>query len=571
MHNEGHEAIVMGPDTGLKEYLGHPVVGTFGIPIIVYPGLKLNFARLRFIRRLQQFRPDVVHFVDPIWLGAQMIPLCKLYLPNVPRVSSYHTNLPTYASLFGCGFLEPGMWNLIRMLHNQCDMVLCPSESTRRMLRMRGFENVEIWGRGVDIDIFTPTARDENLRESWGCKPKSQALLNALHDQAISSLERNKGLSPEDAFIRTPDTIPMSEFSPPPAYESVCDVPPLPGTAFALPPALLEEPVSQPVPTASSAVDSDSKAVVLFVGRISWEKNIRLLVEAFHLLPQSVKNNAKLVIVGDGPARAELTRLCQKYGLDASFMGHQKGKRLASMYASSSIFAFPSFTETFGQVVLEALASGLPVVGLHAEGTSDLVCHGTTGLLLDTHRAVSGGNVQPAPVLDSSVMAPQRQNSLRERLGESVVQGEQMSLSSSSERAVPVAASGNLKPGLPSPMPSVKEFASIMSPNTRSFQQCAQAYSILLERLIRDRTLRATMGQRAQEYASNKTWWDAMEAPVRGYEQVITKAGQTNLTDAELEALRNAQRRIAPLSGPYITGLVVLYLALFIVLWTYLL
>ena len=76
LHSEGHEAIVFGPDTGLKEYLGHPVVGTFGIPILVYPGLKLNFARLRFIRRLQQFRPDVVHFVDPIWRGAQMSRLC---------------------------------------------------------------------------------------------------------------------------------------------------------------------------------------------------------------------------------------------------------------------------------------------------------------------------------------------------------------------------------------------------------------------------------------------------------------------------------------------------------------
>ena len=79
------------------------------------------------------------------------------------------------------------------------------------------------------------------------------------------------------------------------------------------------------------------------------------------------------------------------------------------------------------------------------------------------------------------------------------------------------------------------------------------------------------MGQRAQQYASNKTWWDAMDAPVRGYEQVIATAGQTNLSDAELEALRNVQRRTAPLSGPIAQGIVLLYLVMFICLWSILL
>lgn len=574
LHNEGHEALVLGPDTGLKEYLGHPVVGTFGIPIIVYPGLKLNFARLRFIRRLQQFRPDVIHFVDPIWLGMQMIPLCKYYLPDVPRVSSYHTNLPTYASLFGLGFLEPAMWNLTRMLHSQCEMVFCPSESTRRMLRARGFERVEIWGRGVDTDIFNPAARDENLREGWGCKPKSQALLNTLHDQVMSSIEQDK--SADDAFIRTPDAPPILELTPPPSYESLAGVPPLPGTHFALPPSMVAHApspaMSAAVPTAVApgpAVDSDSKAVVLFVGRISWEKNIRFLIEAFHLLPQSAKDNAKLVILGDGPARAEMTRLCKKYELDAAFMGHQKGKRLASMYASGSIFAFPSFTETFGQVVLEALASGLPVVGLHAEGTSDLVCHGITGLLLDVQSVAS--HTPAADSADASTVAlsstNERSRLVAETLGESTTLDAAQTISASSGLAVPMAASGLVKPGLPSPIPTVKEFAAAMTPGTESFQQCAQAYSILLERLICDRTLRATMGQRAQQYASNKTWWDAMDAPVRGYEQVIAKAGSTNLTDAELEARRNQERRVAPLSGPIATALVLLYIAVFVALW----
>jgi len=64
-------------------------------------------------------------------------------------------------------------------------------------------------------------------------------------------------------------------------------------------------------------------------------------------------------------------------------MGYQDGEHLAKSFASADIFAFPSLTETFGNVVLEALASGLPVVGLRAEGVCDLVIHEETGLLLD--------------------------------------------------------------------------------------------------------------------------------------------------------------------------------------------
>ena len=67
----------------------------------------------------------------------------------------------------------------------------------------------------------------------------------------------------------------------------------------------------------------------------------------------------KLVFVGDGPARAELEGICAKKGYDATFMGQRVGEDLARCFASADVFAFPSFTETFGQVVLEALASGL--------------------------------------------------------------------------------------------------------------------------------------------------------------------------------------------------------------------
>ncbi|KAJ9476987.1 Glycosyltransferase [Pseudozyma hubeiensis] len=603
LNNEGHEAMVLGPETGMRQYAGHPVVGTFGVPLIIYPGLKLNFMRPRFVRRLQQFKPDVIHFVDPIWLGAQMLPAVQKWLPEVPCVSSYHTNLPTYATLFGMPWLEKTMWNLTRNLHDRCEIIFCPSESTRRMLREKGFTNVEIWSRGVDTELFNPQARDENLRESWGCTPKPANLRLPLSPSvaaadaaakfgsdhaALSHLagklgvaivhpngKRGSASSEDESFIRTPPTAatsPEVSFSPPPAYDSLSGLPDLPSSAFLLPPPALPAAIASSIPTnlRVEPEPSDSKTVVLYVGRISWEKNLRLLIEAFKLLPTSVRSKAKLVFVGDGPARGDLTRLCNKLELDASFMGHQKGSRLAAMYASASIFAFPSFTETFGQVVLEALASGLPVVGLHAEGTSDLVSHGRTGLLLDVNAVAKGSTVGAA---DSRPATPGARSLNKNDRGASAIAINEFANAASN-------AAFNLRPptsptksttsstnpdavGLASRIPTTLDFKASMTPNTPWFHQCAKSYSMLLERLILDRQTRALMGQRAVLYASRKTWWDAMDAPVRGYEHVITQSGLQNLSDDELEAWRNRQRKNAPLTGPRIKLVVALYVMLF--------
>ncbi|CAO1636676.1 unnamed protein product [Parajaminaea phylloscopi] len=557
LNAEGHDAIVLGPETGVREYAGHPVVGTFGLPLIIYPGLKLNFTRPRFIRRLQQFKPDVCHFVDPIWLGAQMLPLVQKWLPDVPCVSSYHTNLPTYATLFGMPWLERTMWNLTRNLHSRCELTFCPSESTRRMLREKGFSNVEIWSRGVDTALFTPAARDENLRASWGCSPadaeQRQHYEAGVQQAAMATLARKLGLTPtptihsaasEDSFIRTPPTGPTTpallEFSPPPAYESLSGIPEPPSAGFALPPPA----VSQPFVHRYENVDAsagEGKTVLLYVGRISWEKNIRLLIEAFKLLPSSVRLRAKLVVVGDGPARADLTRLSKKLGLDVAFMGHQKGTRLAAMYASSDVSAFPSHTETFGQVVLEALACGLPVVGLHAQGTSDLVTHGKTGLLLDVAQAVK---------------ASSRRNSLQDP----------PSPRAAGPRPPPVRRLTTAKstPGLAVPIPDAGEFAHAMAPGTPAFTSCARSYSMHLERLILDRPLRMSMGRQAQMEASHRTWWDAMNAVVVGYEDVIRKRDSRNLSNDELERLRDRQSKQAPLTGAWAKILICLYLCVFI-------
>jgi glycosyltransferase involved in cell wall biosynthesis len=85
------------------------------------------------------------------------------------------------------------------------------------------------------------------------------------------------------------------------------------------------------------------------------------------------------VIVGEGPALAEIQQ--DRAGLPVTFAGYLHDEALATAYASADIFAFPSRTETFGQVVLEAMSSGLPVVGVQSEGVCDLVIDKRTDLL----------------------------------------------------------------------------------------------------------------------------------------------------------------------------------------------
>lgn len=73
LQTSGHSCILLGPSSTIATYASHPIIGTLGIPLYCYPGLKLNFARPKFWEVVNRWEPDVVHFVDPIWLGAQMI------------------------------------------------------------------------------------------------------------------------------------------------------------------------------------------------------------------------------------------------------------------------------------------------------------------------------------------------------------------------------------------------------------------------------------------------------------------------------------------------------------------
>ena len=115
---------------------------------------------------------------------------------------------------------------------------------------------------------------------------------------------------------------------------------------------------------------------VLFVSRLVGYKETDLLIELSHHLPDHVN----LIIVGDGPEEEKMRQNCKQD--NTAFLGRLEGDELAHAYASCDLFVFPSISETFGNVVLEALASGLPVVAANMGGPKSIVKHEETGYLV---------------------------------------------------------------------------------------------------------------------------------------------------------------------------------------------
>jgi glycosyltransferase involved in cell wall biosynthesis len=122
---------------------------------------------------------------------------------------------------------------------------------------------------------------------------------------------------------------------------------------------------------------ADSAPVLLYVGRLAAEKNVRLALRAFTAVCQA-QPQARMVVVGDGPQRRRL----QAEFAQVHFAGAQRGEALAEHYASADVFLFPSESETFGNVTLEALASGLAVVAFDCAAAAECIRHGHSGWLV---------------------------------------------------------------------------------------------------------------------------------------------------------------------------------------------
>lgn len=116
------------------------------------------------------------------------------------------------------------------------------------------------------------------------------------------------------------------------------------------------------------------KTVLFFVGQLVWYKDLAVLAQAYTIIGEK---DVVFTFAGQGPIKEQLATMMPK----AIFLGQLKSEELAIAYASSDIFVFPSTTETFGLVVLEAMASGIPAIGADASGINDIIQDGKTGFL----------------------------------------------------------------------------------------------------------------------------------------------------------------------------------------------
>jgi glycosyltransferase involved in cell wall biosynthesis len=162
LQKQGDRVLIFCPDGGLKEYQGAKIHGVPAIPFPLYPELKLAIPRPTIGKALARFQPDLIHTVNPAVLGIGGIYYAKT--TNTPLIASYHTHLPQYLQHYGFGALEPLLWELLKLAHNQAQLNLCTSTAMVQELASHGIEKLDLWQRGVDTDMYQPHLASAKMR-----------------------------------------------------------------------------------------------------------------------------------------------------------------------------------------------------------------------------------------------------------------------------------------------------------------------------------------------------------------------------------------------------------------------
>jgi phosphatidylinositol alpha 1,6-mannosyltransferase len=164
LQHGGHECLVIAPAPGPSYYSGVPVVRARSIPLPGYTSFQLGLPDRAVEVALADFRPDVVHLASPIALGAVGLRAArKLALPTV---AVYQTDVAGFARQYGIrASAATARW--LGRIHRRADLSLAPSRSAVAQLEAMGIDDAYIWGRGVDLDLFNPARRNEDLHDRW--------------------------------------------------------------------------------------------------------------------------------------------------------------------------------------------------------------------------------------------------------------------------------------------------------------------------------------------------------------------------------------------------------------------
>lgn len=191
LQRDGNQVLIIAPDGGITEYKEAKVYGVSGFPLPLYPELKMALPRPAIGSVIQEFRPDVIHVVNPAVLGLAGIFYSKLW--KIPLVASYHTHLPKYLKHYGLEMLEGLLWKLLKNGHNQAALNLCTSTAMMGELTAQGIERVYLWQRGVDTELFHPRQASIKMRSHLSQNhPESPLLLYVGRLSAEKEIERLK-------------------------------------------------------------------------------------------------------------------------------------------------------------------------------------------------------------------------------------------------------------------------------------------------------------------------------------------------------------------------------------------
>jgi len=279
------------PPPGARRAGGETMITLPSFSMPRYPEIRVAVPDVWRVRRaIRDFKPDLVHCATEFSIGAAGMREARR--AAIPVVTSYHTDFARYTASYGMPWLRETVMRHIVRFHRRAARTYTPGSPARDDLVQRGVRDVEVWGRGVDTSVFSPTKRDGALRAKLGAV---------------------------------------------------------------------------------------GRCLFVHVSRLAPEKGTEIILDAYrtvtaHLPPRSVH----LVIAGEGPERERLRARAPE---GVTFLGFlDRETELPALYATADAFCFASTTETLGLVVLEAMASGTPVLAAPAGGVADHLRHRVNGI-----------------------------------------------------------------------------------------------------------------------------------------------------------------------------------------------